>query len=122
MQAFGRADFYARYNGDARHSSPIPSVPDESPKGKACDFYPRNSRDKDAMKVIDNTSDLHHSDPQRSMGEILLSMNPTAVSSGADSSAEKLINKPGNSNLNSNRSSFWGRGPVRIFFLKTRHF
>ncbi|CAM8913456.1 unnamed protein product [Rhodiola kirilowii] len=115
-KAFGCADLYAGYNGDCHLSAANPNAPDESQLGKASNMQPLDPQSngrKVSAREIDNSSSLLCSDQQRPIGDILSSMETPMLSSGAELSSEKLISKPANSNLNSNRSSFWGRGSSR---------
>uniref|UniRef100_A0A7N1A9T6 Uncharacterized protein n=1 Tax=Kalanchoe fedtschenkoi TaxID=63787 RepID=A0A7N1A9T6_KALFE len=116
FKAFGCSDLYVGQNGSSNLSAAIPNVSDESLLGKTFNMQPlepQSNGKKVSPKEIDNSSALLSSDPQRSMGEILASMDPTIVSSGVELSTEKLVSRPVNSNFNSNRSSFWGRGSSR---------
>uniref|UniRef100_A0A7N0UEZ9 Rho-GAP domain-containing protein n=1 Tax=Kalanchoe fedtschenkoi TaxID=63787 RepID=A0A7N0UEZ9_KALFE len=116
-KAFGYSDLYAGQNGYSHLSvAPTSNVCDESRLARASNMQPlepQSNGNKVSAKEINISSALLCSDPQRSMGEILSSMDPTVVSSGTELSTEKVINKPANSTINSNRSSFWGRGSSR---------
>lgn len=68
---------------------------------------------------LDSSAVLPGGDSYRSMGQILSSMDqglPLPVS-GLESSIEKTITKPPSSNLNTKRSTFWGRNSVSYHLL-----
>lgn len=81
---------------------------------------------KTSENEIATASELPNNGSQRSMGEILSSMDQGLPhsSSGKDSSAEKSSSKLTSSNLSAKRSAFWGRnnvsvGPHDIFVTKS---
>lgn len=61
---------------------------------------------------VDGLCESAGSESQRSMGEILSSMDPSHGMSGPDSRADKPSSKLSPSNLNVKRSTFWGRSNV----------
>lgn len=65
---------------------------------------------------VDGPCELAGSESQRSMGEILSSMNPPHGISGPDSCADKPSSKLTPSILNVKRSTFWGRSNVSFGF------
>ncbi|WMV55617.1 hypothetical protein MTR67_049002 [Solanum verrucosum] len=62
---------------------------------------------------VDDPCELAGSESQRSMGEILSSMDPAHGISRPDSSADKSSSKLTPSNLNVKKSTFWGRSNAR---------
>ncbi|XP_031121526.1 rho GTPase-activating protein 7-like isoform X2 [Ipomoea triloba] len=70
---------------------------------------------KTSENEIATASELPNNGSQRSMGEILSSMDQGLPhsSSGKDSSAEKSSSKLTSSNLSAKRSAFWGRNNAR---------
>ncbi|KAL8099655.1 hypothetical protein AgCh_032060 [Apium graveolens] len=76
---------------------------------------PQALQDKAGENGLDSSVVLPGGDSYRSMGQILSSMDqglPLSVS-GLESSSEKTITKPPSSNLNTKRSTFWGRNSTR---------
>lgn len=65
---------------------------------------------------VDGPCEFAGSESQRSMGEILSSMDPPPGISGPDSRADKPNSKLTSSNLNVKRSTFWGRSNVSFGF------
>lgn len=66
---------------------------------------------------MDSPSVIPSSEPHRSMGEILSSMDqglPQSVS-GPEQCVEKPMNKHSSSNVNNKRSALWGRSTVSCF-------
>ncbi|PHT34419.1 hypothetical protein CQW23_26219 [Capsicum baccatum] len=62
---------------------------------------------------VDGPCEFAGSESQRSMGEILSSMDPPPGISGPDSRADKPNSELTSSNLNVKRSTFWGRSNAR---------
>lgn len=74
----------------------------------------QNKGSESSINEMDSPSILPAVESQRSMGEILASMDPglPLPVSGLESSAEKAVGKLTSSNPNGKRSTFWGRSTV----------
>ncbi|KAM7502418.1 hypothetical protein LguiB_001322 [Lonicera macranthoides] len=75
----------------------------------------KGRKNKGSDSEMDSTSVIPSSEPHRSMGEILSSMDqglPQTVS-GPEACVEKPMNKHSSSNVNNKRSALWGRSTTR---------
>lgn len=74
----------------------------------------QNKGSESSINDMDSSSILLAVESQRSMGEILASMDPglPLPVSGLESGAEKAVGKLTSSNPNGKRSTFWGRSTV----------
>lgn len=75
----------------------------------------QNKGSESSINEMDSPSILPAVESQRSMGEILASMDPglPLPVSGLESGAEKAVGKLTSSNPNGKRSTFWGRSTAR---------
>lgn len=75
----------------------------------------QNKGSESSINEMDSLSILPAVESQRSMGEILASMDPglPLPVSGLESGAEKAVGKLTSSNPNGKRSTFWGRSTAR---------
>ncbi|XP_060216118.1 rho GTPase-activating protein 7-like isoform X1 [Lycium barbarum] len=111
-KGFGGDDFDIESPRDSRVQG-VALKPTVDTQPHAASDVPFSEQLERCGNEVDGPCELAGSESQRSMGEILSSMDQPHGVSGPDSRADKPSSKLTPSNLNVKRSTFWGRSNAR---------